>query len=105
MHGNLKSAFCGALCVAASVFAAPVDLLAAPASVPNQASVKLPDPTDNVYYRRYYRRYRYGYRYDPSGAIFAGASLGLRAAGVAAASQPHYYYGYPEYYGHPGWGW
>jgi hypothetical protein len=102
MHGNIKSALCGALCVAASGLAAPADVLAAPASAPNQASVRLPDSIEYVY-RRYYRRY--GYRYDPSGAIFAGAALGLAAAGVAAASQPHYYYGYPRYYGYPGWGW
>ena len=102
MHGNFKSALCGALCVAASGLAAPADVLAGPANVPNQASLRLPGSIDNVY-RRYYRRYpyRYGYRYDPSGAIFAGAALGLAAAGVAAATAPRYY-GYPGYYG---WGW
>jgi len=58
-----------------------------------------------------------GYRYDPSGAIFAGAALGLLGAGIAAASPysygygyaSYYYgYGYPAYYGYPGyygWGW
>jgi len=103
MRGNFKSALCGALCVAASVFAGPVDVLAAPATVPNQASARRAASIDYVYYRRHYRRYGYGY--DPSGAIFAGAALGLMAAGVAAASQPHYFYGYPRYYGYPGYGW
>jgi|SRR5208283_3728054 hypothetical protein len=100
MHKNFRSALCGALCVTASVFAAPVDVLAAPPSAPNQESVRLPDSIASVYYRRHYRHYRYGYRYDPSGAIFAGAALGLVGAGVAAATQPRYY-GYPGY----GWGW
>ncbi|ARN80479.1 hypothetical protein [Methylocystis bryophila] len=106
MHAKLKSTLCGALALATSISAVPVDVLAMPASVPSQAGLRLPDPIDSVY-RRYYRRYpyRYGYRYDPSGAIFAGAAMGLMAAGIAAASQPHYYYGYPAYYGYPGWGW
>jgi hypothetical protein len=108
MRANFKSALCGALCVG-SVFAAPVDVLAGPASAPNQTSVRLPDSIDSIHYRRHYRHhpYRYGYRYDPSGAIFAGAALGMVAAGVAAATQPRYY-GYPGYYGSPGyygWGW
>ena len=99
---KVKSALCAALCVAASGLAAPADVFAGPANVPNQAGLRLPDPIEQVY-RRYYRRYpyyRYGYRYDPSGAIFAGAALGLAAAGVAAATAPRYY-GYPGY----GWGW
>ena len=58
------------------------------------------------YYRRgyggYYRRgYYRNYGYDPSGAIFAGAALGLLGAGIAGASG--YGYGYPGY-GY-GWGW
>ncbi|WGJ15769.1 hypothetical protein QEV83_05785 [Methylocapsa sp. D3K7] len=72
------------------------------------------------YYRRgyggYYRRgyggyYRGGYYrnygYDPSGAIFAGAALGLLGAGIAGASGYGYGYGYPGYgygYGYPGYG-
>jgi hypothetical protein len=62
------------------------------------------------YYRRgyggYYRRgYYRNYGYDPSGAIFAGAALGLLGAGIAGASG--YGYGYPGYgygYGYPGYG-
>ncbi len=107
MRKKFKSALCGALCLAASGLAAPVDGFAATASASNQARVRLPDPTNYVYYRRYYRRYpyRYGYRYDPSGAIFAGAALGMIGAGVAAATAPRYYYA-PGYYGSPyGWGW
>ena len=108
MRGKFNSALCGALCVATLVSALPVEALAGPASPANQAGVGLSAPVDHVYYRRYYRRGYYGYGYDPSGAIFAGAALGLMAAGVAAASQPHYSYGYPPYYGPPGyygWGW
>jgi len=107
MRGKFTSALCGV--IAASVLATPIDALAAPPSAPNQASLRLPDPAANVYYRRYYRGYpyrygyrrgyRYGYAYDPSGAIFGAAALGIAAAGVAAATAPHYYYGYP------GWGW
>ena len=103
MRGKFTSVLCGA--VAASVLATPIDALAAP----NQASLRLPGPTANIYYRRYYRGYpyrygyrrgyRYGYAYDPSGAIFGAAALGIAAAGVAAATAPRYYYGYP------GWGW
>ena len=107
MRGKLRFRSLWALCMATFVFAAPVEVLAGPASIANQTSLRLPAPVDYVHYRRYHRRY-YGYGYDPSGAIFAGAALGLMAAGVAAASQPHYYYGYPPYYGPPGyygWGW
>ena len=106
MRGNFNSALCGALCVTTSVFAAPVEVLASPASIANQASVGLSAPIHHEHYRRYYRCHYYGYGYDPSGAIFAGAALGAVAAGVAAASQPRYYYG--PYYGYPGyggWGW
>jgi hypothetical protein len=102
MRGKLKSALCGALCLATSGFAAPVDALAGPADLAGQASLRLPSPVDSVHYRRYHRRYYrsgYGYGYDPSGAIFAGAALGIMAAGVAAATQPRYY-GYGPYYGY-----
>ncbi|ARN80489.1 hypothetical protein [Methylocystis bryophila] len=107
MRGKFNSALCGVLCVATAVFGAPVEALAGPASLADQASLRQPAPVDYVHYRRYHRRY-YRYGYDPSGAIFAGAAMGLMAAGVAAASQPRYYYGYPGYYGYPvygGWGW
>lgn len=105
MRGNFTSALCGM--IAASVLAAPIEVQAAPPSAPNQAGLRLPELTADVYYRRYYRRYpyRYGYRrgygyaYDPSGAIFGAAAVGMVAAGVAAATAPRYYYGYP------GWGW
>ncbi len=107
MRGKFTSVLCGA--VAASVLATPIDALAAPPAAPNQASLRLPGQTADVYYRRYYRGYpyrygyrrgyRYGYAYDPSGAIFGAAALGIAAAGVAAATAPRYYYGYP------GWGW
>src|SRR5271165_5021543 len=108
MRWNFNSALCGALCLATSVFVVPLEVHAGPATLADQASLRLPGPVDYVHYRRHYRRYYRGYGYDPSGAIFAGAALGLMAAGVAAASQPHYYYGYPPYYGPPGyygWGW
>jgi hypothetical protein len=76
-------------------------------------SVGLTAPAEKVYYRRHYgprryygghyrrgyggyyrRNYYRNYGYDPSGAIFAGAALGLLGAGIAGASG----YGY-------GWGW
>ena len=51
----------------------------------------------------YYRGYRH-YGYDPSGAIIAGAAPGILGAGIGAASQPYYGYGYPRHCGY-GWVW
>ena len=113
MRKSLKSALAAALC-GATVFAAPpAEVLAGPMTVASPLSVGLTAPAEKVYYRRhyaprryygghyrrgyggYYRRgyggyYRRGYYrnygYDPSGAIFAGAALGLLGAGIAGAS-------------------
>jgi hypothetical protein len=116
MRKTLKTTLAVALCGASALSAAPSEVLAGTMSVASPTLVRPTAPVENVYYRRYYRHHRYyrhrryyryyGYGYDPSGAIFAGAALGLIGAGIAA-SQPHYYYGpywggYPGYYG---WGW
>jgi hypothetical protein len=109
-----KSTIGGVLAAATIVSALPQEALSGPLSVATQETVGLSAPVDAVHYRRYGRRYYRGYRYDPSGAIFAGAALGLMGAGIAAASRPRYYgwgYGYPAYgygWGYPGyygWGW
>jgi hypothetical protein len=105
MRKSLKSALAAALC-GATVFAAPpAEVLAGPMTVASPLSVGLTAPAEKVYYRRHYgpRRYYGGhyrrgyggyyrrgyyrnYGYDPSGAIFAGAALGLLGAGIAGAS-------------------
>ena len=104
---SVKSAQAAAFC-GATVFAVlPANVLAGPMSAASLSSVTA--PVEKVYYRRYCGHRHYyggyylqGYRYDPSGAIFAGAALGLLGAGIAAASPYSYGYGYPGYYG---WGW
>jgi hypothetical protein len=111
MRKNLQTALAAALCGATALTAIPQEALAGPTSVASEETVAPSSSLDQVRYRRYrYRRYGY----DPSGAIFAGAALGLLGAGVAAATAPRYYgYGYPYYgygygYGYPygyGWGW
>ena len=135
MRKTLKSALAAALCGTTAFAASPAGVLAGPMTVTSPLSVGLTAPAEKVYYRRhygprryygghyhrgyggyyrrgyggYYRRgyggyYRRGY-YDPSGAIFAGAALGLLGAGIAGASG--YGYGYPGYgygYGYPGYG-
>jgi hypothetical protein len=122
MRKSLKSALAAALCGATAFAAPPAEVLAGPMTAASPLSVGLTAPAEKVYYRRHYgpRRYygghyrrRYGgyyrrgyyrnYGYDPSGAIFAGAALGLLGAGLAGASG----YGYPGYgygYGYPGYG-
>ena len=120
MRKSLKSALAAALCGATAFAALPAEVLAGPMSAASPLSVGLTAPAEKVYYRRHYgpRRYYGGhyrrgygyyrrgyggyyrnYGYDPSGAIFAGAALGLLGAGIAGASG--YGYGYPGY----GWGW
>jgi hypothetical protein len=124
MRKSLKSALAAALCGATAFAAPPAEVLAGPMTAASPLSVG-PAPAEKVYYRRHYgpRRYYGGhyrrgyggyyrrgyyrnYGYDPSGAIFAGAALGLLGAGIAGASG--YGYGYPGY-GYPGygggWGW
>ena len=129
MRKSLKSALAAALCGTTAFAASPAGVLAGPMTVTSPLSVGLTAPAEKVYYRRHYgpRRYYGGhyrrgyggyyrrgyyrnYGYDPSGAIFAGAALGLLGAGIAGASG--YGYGYPGYgygYGYPGygygWGW
>jgi len=136
MRKSLKSALAAALCGATTFAAPPAEVLAGPMTATSPLSVGLTAPAEKVYYRHYgprryygghYRRgyggyYRRGYYrnygYDPSGAIFAGAALGLLGAGIAGASgygygypgygygYPGYGYGYPGYgYGYPGYGW
>jgi hypothetical protein len=120
MRKSLKSALAAALC-GATVFAAPpAEVLAGPMTVASPLSVGPTAPAEKVYYRRHYapRRYYGGhyrrgyggyyrrgyyrnYGYDPSGAIFAGAALGLLGAGIAGASG--YGYGYPGYGYGGGW--
>ena len=106
-----KSTLAATLCGATAFAALPPEVLAGPMSEASPSSVGLTAPAEKVYYRRYYgprrhyggyyrRRYYRHYGYDPSGAIFAGAALGLLGAGIAAASQPYYGYGYPWYYGY-----
>ena len=125
MRKSLKSALAAALCGTTAFAASPAGVLAGPMTVTSPLSVGLTAPAEKVYYRRHYgpRRYYGGhyrrgyggyyrrgyyrnYGYDPSGAIFAGAALGLLGAGIAGASG--YGYGYPGY-GYPGygygWGW
>ena len=120
MRKSLKSALAAALCGATAFAAPPAEVLAGPMTATSPLSVGLTAPAEKVYYRRHYgpRRYYGGhyrrgyggyyrrgyyrnYGYDPSGAIFAGAALGLLGAGIAGASG--YGYGYPGY-GY-GWGW
>jgi hypothetical protein len=137
MRKSLKSALAAALCCATAFVAPPDEVLAGPMTATSPLSVGLTAPAEKVYYRRHYgpRRYYGGhyrrgyggyyrrgyyrnYGYDPSGAIFAGAALGLLGAGIAGASgygypaygygygYPGYGYGYPGYgYGYPGYGW
>jgi hypothetical protein len=111
MRKTLKSTLAAALCGATAFAALPPEVLAGPMSAASPSSVGLTAPAEKVYYRRYFgprryyggyhpRRYYRHYGYDPSGAIFAGAALGLLGAGIAAASQPYYGYGYPWYYGY-----
>ena len=114
MRKTLDLILAAALSGGFALSAAPSEAVAGPLSAASPTLLRPAAPVENVYYRRYYhRRYYghryYGYGYDPSGAIFAGAALGLLGAGIAA-SQPHYYYyGYPAYgWGYPGyygWGW
>lgn len=107
MLERLKSALAIALCASTAIAALPSEVLAGPLNIASPTSVGLSGSVENIHYRRYHRRhYRY-YGYDPAGAAFAGAALGIMAAGVAAASRPrYYYYGYPVYYGYPGYyGW
>ena len=122
MRKSLKSALAAALC-GATAFAAPsTEVLAGPMTAASPLSVGLTAPAEKVYYRRHYGRPRYygghyrrryggyyrggyggyyrggyyrNYGYDPSGAIFAGAALGLLGAGIAGASGYGYGYGYP----------
>ena len=122
MRKSLKSStLAAALCGATAFAAPPTEVLAGPMTVASPLSVGLTAPAEKAYYRRhygrpryygghyrrrsggYYRRgyggyYRGGYRnygYDPSGAIFAGAALGLLGAGIAGASGYGYFgYGY-----------
>ena len=129
MRKSLKSALAAALCGTTAFAASPAEVLAGPMTVTSPLSVGLTAPAEKVYYRRHYgprryygghyrrgyggyyrRNYYRNYGYDPSGAIFAGAALGLLGAGIAGASG--YGYGYPGYgygYGYPGygygWGW
>jgi hypothetical protein len=134
MRKSLKSALAAALCGATAFAAPPAEVLAGPMTAASPLSVGLTALAEKVYYRRHYgpRRYYGGhyrrgyggyyrrgyyrnYGYDPSGAMFAGAALGLLGAGIAGASgygygYPGYGYGYPGYgYGYPGygggWGW
>ena len=113
MRKRLKSALVAVLCAATTVAAMPAEVLASPMSIATPTTVGLTAPVEQAHYRRYHRRYYRRYGYDPSGAIFAGAALGIMGAGIAAASRPRYYYGYgypyayPYYgYGYPGfYGW
>jgi len=77
----------GAMLTAGSVTSS--DALTVP--VRSAGSVAGPAPTEQVYYRYYWRR-----GYNPTGAIVAGAALGLIGAAVAGSS----YYGYPYSYGY-----
>lgn len=110
MRRKLKSALIVALCAVSELAVMPADVFAGPMGVASQTTVELTASVDNVRYRRYPRRYYRRYGYDPSGAIFAGAALGIMGAGIAAASRPRYYgygypYGYGYGYGYPGYGW
>src|SRR5476651_194463 len=98
------------------VSAPPAEVLAGPMTAASPLSVGLTAPAEKVYYRRHYgpRRYYGGhyrrghggyysrgyggyyrrgyyrnYGYDPSGAIFAGAALGLLGAGIAEIGRAH----------------
>ena len=127
MRKSLKFALAAALCGATAFAAPPAEVLAGPMTVTSPLSVGLTAPAEKVYYRRhygprryygghyrrgyggyyrrgyggYYRRGYYGIGYDPSGAIFAGAALGLLGAGIAGARATGY--GYPGYGYGRGW--
>src|ERR1700731_1741833 len=88
MRKSLNSTLAATLCGATAFAALPSEVLAGPMSVASPSSVGLTAPAEKIYYRRYYgprryyggyyrRRYYRHYGYDPSGAIFAGAALGL----------------------------
>ncbi len=98
------------VCAATVAAALTGNAWAGPISVANSTVINMPSLTEQIYYRRYYHRpysryYRRGYYYDPTGAIVAGAAVGLIGAAAAGAYGPRYYYGYPAYgypvYGYP----
>jgi hypothetical protein len=137
MHKSFKSSIIGLLCATIAAGDLPSEALAGPMSMTDPATLGPSSPAETVHYRRhwghrhYYRHYhrhrywghrhhhwryhryrhhrRYRYGYDPAGAIFAGAALGVMAAGIAAATRPRYYgWSYPYYgygWGYPRWGW
>ncbi len=104
MRNRLNSKSCAALIGVLVLAALPEKVLAAPIRATSPSNIRATAaPVDKIHYRRYYGGYaRRGYYYNPSGAIAAGAALGLMGAGMAAASGS--YYGYPGYYGYPAYG-
>lgn len=121
MCKSFKSSIVGLLCATIAAGDLPSEALAGPMNMTDPATLGPSSPAETIHYRRHWghrhyyprhrryrhhRRYRYGY--DPAGAIFAGAALGIMAAGIAAASRPRYYGWYPYYgygWGYPRWGW